>query len=175
MTLLRGFVAGVCAWAGVAQAQVDFKLEVPQAQFLPGERLEVVTRFSNFTGQPLLLGAEPGWLRFQVEDRVGKVVNKRSEVAETGTFELKPVERGTLRFDLEPHFFLDQPGRYRVFAVARLPGGEEVTSAAAGFELIRGSRLAEQPFGFTGPDGAERRKYILHQANYLNEIAKTAN
>jgi hypothetical protein len=65
---------------------------------------------------------------------------------------------------------LDQPGRYRVVAVARLSNGEEVTSPAATFELVRGNRLAEQVFGYTGPEGTSRRKYILHQVNYLKEV-----
>ena len=170
MRFFRWWTIAVCLGAGVAQAQVDLKLEVPRTQFLPGERLEVVTRFSNFTGKPLTLGAEAGWLRFQVEDRAGVAVNRRSELPETGTFELQPVERGTLRFDIEPHFYLEQPGRYRVFAIARFPSGEEVTTPPASFELVRGTRVAEQPYGFSSPEGAERRKYILHQANYLEEV-----
>lgn len=160
----------VWALPGLVQAQVEFKLEVPQPQLLPGESLEAVVRFSNFSGRPLTIGVEPGWLRFHVEDRAGIVVNKLSEVEETGSFELQPVERGTLRFDLAPHFKLDQPGRYRVYAVARLPGGEEITSPAANFELVRGNRIAEQSFGFSGPQGPERRKFILHQVNYLREV-----
>lgn len=170
MNLFRGMLLWVWVLTGLVHAQVEFKLEVPQAQFLPGERLETVARFSNFTGKPLTLGVEPGWLRFHVEDRSGLVINKLSEVEETGSFQLQPVERGTLRFDLAPHFKLDQPGRFRVYAVARLPGGEEITSAGATFELVRGTRLAEQPYGFIGPDGPERRKFILHQVNYLKEV-----
>lgn len=160
------------AWVGchLVQAQVEIKVEIPQSQFLPGERLEVITRFSNFSGQLLTLGGQPDWLKFHVEDRSGVVVNKLSEVEESGSFQLQPVERGSLRFDLEPHFKLDQPGRYRVYAVAQLPGGEEITSPAASFELVRGNRLAEQAYGFAGPEGPERRKFILHQVNYLREV-----
>lgn len=172
--MMRRFRLAMGLWAGMGlhllQAQVQLKVEVPQSQFLPGERLDVLARFSNYTGQTLRLGTEPGWLRFHVEDRSGMVVNKLSEVEDTGVFELQTVERGTLRFDLEPHFKLDQPGRYRVYAVAQLPGGEEITSPAANFELVRGNRLAEQSYGFSGPDGPERRKFILHQVNYLREV-----
>ena len=172
--MMRHFRLAMGLWAGLGlhllHAQVQLKLELPQTQFLPGERLDVLARFSNYSGQTLRLGTDPGWLRFHVEDRSGMVVNKLSEVEETGVFELKTVERGTLRFDLEPHFKLDQTGRYRVYAVAQLPGGEEITSPAATFELVRGSRLAEQAYGFTGPDGPERRKFILHQVNYLREV-----
>ena len=152
------------------QAQVDVKLEIPQQQFLPGERLEVAIRISNFTGRTLVLGAEPMWLRFQVETRAGMVVNQLSDPEESGRFEIGPVERGRLRYDLAPRFQLDQPGRYRVVAVVRLPGGEEVTSPPASFELIRGTRLADQPYGYNGPTGEERRKFILQQANYLKEV-----
>lgn len=160
------------AWVGLhsVQAQVELKIEVPQTQFLAGERLDTVARFSNFSGSPITLGKEPGWLRFHVEDRSGVVVNKLSEVEESGAFPLQPVERGSLRFDLEPHFKLDQPGRYRVYAVAQLPGGEEITSPAATFEIVRGNRVAEQAYGFNAPDGPERRKFILHQVNYLREV-----
>src|SRR5689334_9329957 len=115
MNLFRGVVACFLLLPVVVRAQVDFKLEVPQKQLLPGESLEAVARFSNYTGKPLTLGRETGWLQFHVEDRSGMVINKLSDVDETGTFELQPVERGTLRFNLTPHFKLDQPGRYRVY------------------------------------------------------------
>ena len=165
---------GIFGWAllglSPARAQVDFKLEVPQGQFLPGERLEAVARFSNFTGQTLTLGADPTWLRFQMEEHAGTPVNMLSEVEETGIFKLDPVQRGTLRFNLTPHFKIDHPGRYRVFGVARLPNGEVVTSSAANFEIVRGTRLGEQPFGVNTPDGPEKRKFILQHVNYLNDV-----
>lgn len=170
MNRFLSFWVGVWTLTGLVQAQVEFKLTVPQAQFLPGERIEAVARFSNFTGRPLTLGKDAGWLQFQVEDRSGRVVNKISEVDDSGSFDLKPLERGILRFNLTPHFQLDQPGRFRVVAMARLSAGEEVTSSAATFELVRGNRVAEQSFGYNGPDGAERRKFILHQVNYLKEV-----
>ncbi len=157
------------AW--VAHGQVDLKLEIPQTQMLTGERIEVAVRISNFTGRTLTLGAETNWLRFQVEDRSGAAVFKLGEVPDSGHFVLQAVERGTLRFDIAPCFKLDQPGRYKVFALARIPGGEDVASPAASFELVRGTRLAQQPFGFDGPAGMERRKYVLHQANYLDTVA----
>ena len=92
---------GLLGWAflglGLAHAQVDFKLELPQGRYLPGERLEAAARFSNFTGQTLTLGTDPAWLRFQVEEHSGTPVNKLSEVEETGVFKLEPVQRGTDR------------------------------------------------------------------------------
>ena len=157
------------AWA--AYSQVDLKLDLPQTHLLTGERIEVAVRFSNFTGRPLTLGGETNWLRFQVEDHTGAAVYKVGEVPDSGSFPLQPVERGTLRFDISPGFKLDQPGRYRVFAIARVPGGDDVTSPAASFELVRGLRVAEQAFGFEGPEGREQRKFVLQKANYLNAMA----
>lgn len=149
------------------QAQVDVKLEFEQSQFLASETAEVTLRVANFTGSPLKLGERPGWLRFSVENVNGSVVNRMSEVEETGSFTLKPSTRGTMRFNLAPLFKLDQVGRYTVTATVVTGGAEEhVITAPVEFEIMRGVTLWEREFGVAGSPGI-RRKYVIQQANYL--------
>ena len=156
-----------------AHAQIDVKLSTTQEQFLPAEQLEVAVKVSNFTGAPLTLGAHPQWIVFTVQRADGGVVNKLTEVPESGEFTLQQATSGTLRFDLAPQFALDRPDRYRVTAtVTPKPGGDTYASAPLAFDIITGVRLnQDRTIGFTKTDGSvEQRKYILQQANFLKHL-----
>jgi hypothetical protein len=149
------------------QAQVDVKLEFAQDKFLTGETSEVTLRIANFTGGPLRLGERADWLRFSVENVNGSVVQRRTELEETGAFTLKAGARATLRFDLAPLFQLDQIGRYHVSAtVVTGPGETHVVTAPVEFEIMNGVVLWEREFGVSGVDG-QRKRYAIVQANYL--------
>ncbi len=156
-----------------AQAQIEVRLSVAQEFFLPGEELDVAVKVANFTGGPLTLGEQPDWLSFTVERADSGVVNRLSEVEESGSFVLQHSTVGTLHFNLMPHYALDQPGVYRVVAQATLPKSPEVfTSEPLRFEIVRGVRLnTDRELGVTLPDGTTtRRKYILQQVNYLRKV-----
>jgi hypothetical protein len=153
--------------------QIDVKLSTTQEQFLPAERLEVAVKISNFTGGPLRLGSHPQWIAFNVQRADGGVVNKITNVPETGEFTLEQSTSGTLRFDLAPQFAIDRPDRYRVTAtVTPVASGETYVSAPLAFDIISGVRLNEdRTFGFVKTDGSvEQRKYILQQANFLKHL-----
>lgn len=152
-----------------ARAQVEVQLEFDrnQNQFLPSESAVAVVRIANFSGSPLRLGEQPGWIRFSVENVDGSVVNQTRDPEETGAFTLKPSSRGTLRFDLTPMFKLDRIGRYHVTAtVVTGIGSEYVVTAPLEFEIMRGVIIWEKEFGY-GEGRRERRKYLIQQANYL--------
>ncbi|MFM7101490.1 MAG: hypothetical protein ACKO3N_09990 [Verrucomicrobiota bacterium] len=157
-----------------ALAQVEVTLVPTQEFCLIGEDVELAVKIANFTGRPLILGADPRWLRFSVESTDGHVVNRIGEGEETGEFKLDTSNRATLRFNLLPLFDLSRPGRYRVFATLDVPGQGDEVSPPAQFEIIRGNRLWEREFGIASADpespAPERRKYILQQANYLRAL-----
>lgn len=160
--------------SGRALAQVEVALLPTQEFCLIGEEVEISVKIANFTGRQLTLGTDPQWLRFTVESVDGYVVNRVGEGEETGEFKLDTANRATLRFNILPAFDLSQPGRYRIFATLSVPGQEDVVSTPAQFEIIRGNRLWEREFGIASADPeqgvAERRKYILQQANYLRAL-----
>ena len=156
-----------------AQAQISVKLTTAQEQFLPAEELPVAVKISNFTGGPLRLGADPGWISFTVERVGGGVVNKLAEVPDSGEFTLQQATAGTIRFDLAPLFALDRGGSYRATAtVTPATNGPSYTSVPLSFDIVTGVRLNEdRTFGFQRPDGTvEQRKYILQQANFLKHL-----
>ncbi len=159
--------------ATVARAQVEVRLESKQEAYLRGEAIEMAVRISNFTGRPLTFGGLTNWIRFIVDSADGNVVERLREAPESGEFELGSSLRGTLRYDIQPLFLIDTPGRYRAQVIVRVPGQEEAISPVTEFEVIQGTRLWDREFGIpTDAGGAppERRKYILHQANYLRSV-----
>ncbi len=157
----------------LANAQIEVRLSLEREFFLPGEELDVAVKVANFSGAEITLGERPDWLRFTVERNDAGVVNKLSEVEESGSFTLQHATVGTLHFNLMPHFALDRPGSYRVTAQATAPGSPEVfTSSAKSFEIVRGVQLnPERVLGVPQPDGSTaKRKYILQQVNFLRKV-----
>ena len=159
--------------AQVAWGQIELRLSLDREFFLAGEDLEVAVKVANFSGAPLKLGERPDWLKFSLERSDSGVVNKRSEVDESGSFTLEHATVGTLRFNLTPHFAVDRPGSYRVTAQATLPNsGEVFTSDAKTFEIVRGVQLnPDRVIGVALPDGTTvKRKFILQQVNFMRKV-----
>lgn len=151
--------------------QLDVRVTLPQDQYLPGESIEAAVRISNFSGRKINFGANPGWIRFNVEATEGFIVNRISEIQESGEFDLESSTRGTIRYDIQPHFDLSRPGRYRVTAIVRLSDTDEYASTAVHFEVFRGTRLWEREFGVVDNTGAAlRRKFLLQQTTNLKDV-----
>ena len=167
VVLLFGFLG----WLRV-MAQVDLRVTLPQELYLPGESIEAAVRIANFTGRKVALGKVPGWLRFNVEAQENFVVNRVSEIPDSGEFTLDSSTRGTIRFDIQPHFELTRPGRYRLTATVKVSAEEEFTSPPVVFEVIRGTKLWEREFGVPEVAGetAPRRKYVLNQVTHMHEL-----
>lgn len=159
---LAGALAG-------ANAQVTVEVIQPQQQFLPGESIFAAARITNRSGQTLHLGAEDGWLTFNIESRDGLVVEKLGDVPVRGAFDLASSEVATKRVDLGPYFNVSQPGRYTVTATAHIKDwNRDVVSAPLGFDVVQGARLWEQEVGVPVTNGPpEVRKYVLQQVNYI--------
>lgn len=172
MRIVPLLVAALCL-GSAARAQIELRLATEREFFLPGEELDVAVKVANFSGGPLTLGEQPDWIRFTVERSDSGVVNKLSEVSESGSFTLEHATVGTLHFDLMPHFVLDRPGNYRVVAQATTPKSAEIySSEAKTFEIVSGVRLnPDRVLGVTLPDGTiVKRKYILQQVNFLRKL-----
>lgn len=173
---MRQFKPMLAAWVaclGVirALAQVEVQVAVPQELFLVGEPVEVALRIANFTGAKAVFGKEPGWLRFNVEAWDGGVVNRITDGPDPGEFSLESSTRGTVRIDVQPAFDLTRPGRYRISATVRVPGGGEFTSPETTLEVVRGTKLWDKDFGVVeqGTDMVQARKYLLSQVTHLRE------
>ena len=155
-----------------APAQVTVELVLDQEQFLPGETLPVAVKITNRSGQPVHFGTDANWLTFSVESVDGFPVTKNSEVPVNGEFDLESSQMGTKHVDLQPHFGITKPGRYRVTATLRIHDwAKQITSPAKAFDIINGARLWEQDFGVpvAGSAVPQMRKYAMEEANYLRE------
>jgi hypothetical protein len=171
-SLLRCLVLASMSFV-TARAQVSVEVTLPQEHFLPCETMNAVVRITNRSGQKLHLGAEPDWLRFDLESRDGLIVARNSEPEVLGEFDLETSKVAVWRVDLAPHFVLTQVGRYSVTATVKIKAWDrEVASKPKPFDIIHGAKIWEQEFGVPSASEApnatpEVRKYILEQANYL--------
>jgi hypothetical protein len=153
-------------------AQMSVELALDQDQFLPSEAVPLAVKIINQSGQPVHLGADPGWLTFSVESADGFVVVKNADVPVLGEFDLESSQMATKHVDLQPYFGIGQPGRYKVTATVRVKEWSlAVSSPAKSFDVIHGAELWTQDFGVMVATNAapEMRKYTLVQANYLRE------
>jgi len=170
MKIFPLIAAVVLLFAVRASAQVTLNVALEQDQFLPGEAISVTVRITNRSGQPLHLGAQPGWLTFSVESADGFIINKNAEVPVPTAFDLGSMETATKRVDIQPYFGLGRPGLYRVTATLRLPDwNSEVTSTVQRFDISSGAKIWSQLFGMPGPTNTppEVRKYNLIKTSYL--------
>ena len=154
-------------------AQVTVSVALDQDAFLPSETLPVAVHITNLSGQTLHLGADPDWLKFDVEAEDDFIVVKTANPPVQGEFKLNSSEVATKRVDLAPYFDLKRPGHYRVIATVHIKDwNTDITSPPRGFDIISGAKLWSQVFGVPLPAGAsnrppEVRKYTLEEANYL--------
>jgi hypothetical protein len=156
-----------------ASAQVTVEITMEQSEFLPSETMPVAVRITNRSGQPLHLGADAGWLTFNVESTEGFIVVKNGEVPVLGEFDLGSSQVAVKHVELESYFGLMHPGRYRVIATVHIQDwNEAISSPPKEFYVITGAKIWAQNFGMPISDTAtnhtpEVRRYTVEKANYL--------
>jgi hypothetical protein len=159
----------VLVWSAHAQISVDLVMD--QEQFLRDESLPVKLQISNRSGQKLVLGKDPEWVSFTVENLDGSSVTRLNDVTMQGELALDSAMVGARTIDLLPFFDVTKPGRYAVTATVRVKGWDkEFSSKRKTFDVARGSKIWEQEFGVPGEGAPEVRKYALQQANYLKRL-----
>src|SRR5688572_23329166 len=162
------FISALLVSALGAAAQVSVEVVLDQDQYLRDEPLPVRVKITNRSGQTLKLGRTADWLTFTVESRNGSSVMRFAEPPVQEEFTLESATVATRRVDIAPYFDLGSPGRYIVTANVKIDDWkQEVRSRARDFEILRGTRLWEQPVGLPGTNNAapEVRKFVLQQAH----------
>jgi hypothetical protein len=155
-----------------AAAQISVELALDQDQFLPNEAVKVAVKITNRSGQRVHLGADPGWLTFNVESVNGFVVVKNGEVPVVEEFDLDSSQMATKWVDLQPYFVMGKPGRYKVIATVQVKEWSlTISSPPKHLDVINGAELWSQDFGVpvAANTAPEPRKYALLKANYLRE------
>lgn len=160
------------ACAGSALAQVKLEILLDQRHYLLKEPLEVGIRLVNQSGQTLTI---PGtnWLSLTVEDRDKFVVKTLNELPSPQPVTVESTFMATQWIDIGDVFDFRENMSYKLNARVRIEQwGEEVYSQPVNFEIIKGTVLWQQQFGVPSEAGSppQMRKYILQQANYLDEL-----
>ncbi|HXE42059.1 MAG TPA: hypothetical protein VN516_03455, partial [Candidatus Baltobacteraceae bacterium] len=105
------FMIALLAFFNASAQVVSVELKLDQDQFLPGETLPVTVRVSNNSGQTLRLGADQGWLKFNIVARDNNsAVIRNSNPSVVGVFNLNSSEVATKRVDIAPSFELKKAG-----------------------------------------------------------------
>ena len=165
------FLSLLAALVSSARGQITVDLLMPQEQFLRDESLPVKLQISNRSGQKIVLGNDPEWVTFTVENLDGSSVTRLDDVTMKGELALDSAMVGAKTIDLLPFFDVTKPGRYAVTATVRVAGWDkEFSSKRKTFDIERGSKIWEQEFGVPGEGAPEVRKYALQQANYLKRL-----
>ncbi len=161
---------GCCASVPGLRAQVSVDVEFERDRYLADEAVVAVVHVTNFSGRTLHLGKAADWLTFSVESEDRFIVKQYGQPPVVEEFVLPSASRATRRVDLAPYFGLSQSGRYRVFAIVKLPDThEELASAPKVITVVQGIKLWEQEVGLPGrpdtpPSQQELRKFALVQA-----------
>jgi len=158
---------------GGAFAQVTAELVSDRDQFIPGETIQVSVRIVNRSGETLKLGTQPDWLTFTVEGKHDAVFEKTGEVPVLGEFTLGSAKMATKTVQLTPYFTFNNPGRYQLAAIVRIPGwNQAISSNPKTLQVTKGTKIKEVEFGVprsAGPAGApEVRKYTLVKSTRLD-------
>src|SRR3954469_503183 len=165
------FLSLLAALVSSARGQITVDLLMPQEQFLRDESLPVKLQISNRSGQKIVLGKDPEWVTFTVENLDGSIVTRLNDVTMQGELALDSAMVGARTIDLLPFFDVTKPGRYAVTATVRVKGWDkEFSSKRKTFDVARGSKIWEQEFGVPGVGTPEVRRYALQQANYLKRL-----
>src|SRR5579859_1008338 len=145
--LVLAALLAALSFAGRAAAQVSFEVLLDEHQFLSGEAMPIAVRVNNHSGQTLHFGDET-WVSYAVESRDGFIVAKHDEVPMAHNFNVESSKMATQRGDLAPCFTILRPGAYTVTATLHLKDwGKEITSEAAKFNIVPGTKIWEQKFG----------------------------
>ncbi len=162
----------VLACAGPVSAQVKVELLLEQRQFLLKEPLLVGIRIINHSGQTLKISGSD-WLSLTIEDRDKFVVKKLVELPAPQPVTVDSTYMATQWIDIGETYDFRENNTYQLEAMVRIDQwGENVFSKPVGFEIIKGTVLWVQQFGVPTEPGSQpqMRKYILQQANYLDEL-----
>jgi len=135
---VSGFALAVLIASVVcSRGQLVVEVTQDQHQFLQGESLPVAVRVSNRAGQPLHLGEEEGWLKFNIEAREGSPVSKLSDPDVVGPFDLESSHVAIKRVDLAGHFQAIIPGHYAIVATVYVKAwNREISSPPLFFDVI---------------------------------------
>ena len=151
---------------------LELQTELFQDRFLPGEPVEVEFRLRNLSGQPLTFRPEDDWLDVTVwslskATGEGVPVARLKPVRVEEAFTVAHTKAVKTRVDVAPCFNLMRPGRFKLTATLVLPGVRgPVQAAPLLLEVVPGSKIWEQEFGFRAVDGPavpELRKYALQK------------
>ena len=139
-------------------AQLDLRLETPQASYLQYAPIPFTVRLKNLGGQSLVLKGEdsPPWLEFMVQSSDGLLIRPEKAWVPP-SLSLQPGESKSFSVDLAPQFLVRDPGGYRARASARLASGETLLTEPLLFLIGRGEVVWSIPRG----EGAQRRIYSL--------------
>lgn len=151
---------------------LELQTEMFQDRFLPGESIEVEFRLRNLSGQPLTFRPEDDWLEVTVwtitkSTGAGNPVARLKPVRINETFTVPHTKAVRARVDIAPCFDLMRPGRFRLDAtMTHASVREPVRAVSLLLEVVPGSKLWEQTFGFRPLDSdapPELRKYTLQK------------
>jgi hypothetical protein len=157
---------------------LELQTEVFQDRFLPGESLEIEVRIRNLSGQPVTFRPEDDWLNITIWSLIkstgeGAPVAQFKPVRIRETFTIPHTKAIRARVDVAPCFDLSRPGRFRLdAALTHATVREPVRATPLLFEVVPGSRLWEQTFGFRPLDAdapPEQRKYTLQKMTTKTE------
>ncbi|PAW81829.1 MAG: hypothetical protein B9S33_16050 [Pedosphaera sp. Tous-C6FEB] len=132
--------------------------------------LEIMVR--NQTGQPLTFRPEDEWLDVTVSTVLnvpgeGSLVTRLRPVTIPDSFTVNTTLSAKATVDIAPCFDLSRTGRYKVVASIKYSGTRPpLVSQPVIFEVVPGSVIWEQQFGWRGSDAGaqeEVRKYSLQQ------------
>jgi len=151
---------------------VNLELKLSQDRFLPRETMEIEVLIRNQSGQPITFRPEDEWLDVTVSTVVnvqgeGSLVPRLKPVNIDQSFTINNNLSAKALVDIAPCFDLHRPGRYKVFVSVKYSEARPpLVSQAMIFEVVPGSTIWEQQFGWRGTDaGAQQevRKYSLQQ------------
>ena len=154
------------------RSPVSLELKLAQDRFLPRETMELEILVHNLSGQPLTLRPEDDWLDVTVTTVLnvqgeGSLVPRLKPVVISQPFTVNNTLSAKATVDISPSFDLARPGRYKVVASMKYSAARPpFVSQPVIFEVVPGSKIWEQQFGWRGTDAAdvdEVRKYTLQQ------------
>jgi hypothetical protein len=140
---LLAFCLLACAtvFSGVLHAQLAVGAQLPRANYLLYERIDMTVSVENNSDEDILLSNDQvPWIRFLVTDKSGLPITSAGR-ATFPPLTLKPGETKNVTINLTPLYNIRQLGEYRAAAVVNLPGKGEIISSACGFQILEGRKV----------------------------------